>query len=220
MTPQAIEAENKSVLSTYSTTEAENIRNAAKEDTFETMLKFNKGDFFIGEEKVPLGSEYLAHCVGWTKCWTKFVDKKVADKKLYRVARGERPAERNDLDEVDKADTDQDPWSLQYYLPLENTESGEVFIFTTSSIGGRRAVSELCNAYAKRKLNGRDGQPIVRLATAEMNTKNYGKVPRPAFQIVGWDDSTSATHKISEAAIPVQPEKAAANADINDEIPF
>jgi hypothetical protein len=56
-------------------TEAENIRDAAKEDTFERMLKFNKGDFFVGDDQVPLGTEYLAHCNAWTKCWIKFVDK-------------------------------------------------------------------------------------------------------------------------------------------------
>jgi hypothetical protein len=124
-------------------TEAENIRDAAKEDTFERMLKFTKGDFFVGDDQVPLGTEYLAHCVAWTKCWIKFVDKKLVDKKMYRVSRGERPLDRNDLDEIEKANTDKDPWSFQYMLPLESMESGEVLIFTSSSIGGRRAVSEL-----------------------------------------------------------------------------
>jgi hypothetical protein len=101
---------------------------------------------------------------------------------MYRVSRGERPPDRNDLDEIETANTDKDPWSFQYMLPLESMESGEVLIFTSSSIGGRRAVSELCNAYAKRKLNGRDGQPIIKLAVDEMNTKNFGKVPRPDFE--------------------------------------
>ena len=200
------------------TTEAENIRDAAKEDTFERMLKFNKGDFIVGDEPVPLDTEYLAHCVGWTKCWVKFVDKKLVDKKMYRVSRRERPADRNDLDEIEKANTDQDPWTLQYLLPLESGD-GEVFIFTTSSIGGHRAVSELCNEYAKRRLNGHDGQPIIKLAVGEMNTKNYGKVPRPVFKIVGWDDGGGAYgHEISEAAIPAYTGKAAD--DMDDEIPF
>jgi hypothetical protein len=192
-------------------TEAENIRDAAKEDTFERMLKFTKGDFFVGDDQVPLGTEYLAHCVAWTKCWIKFVDKKLVAKKMYRVSRGERPLDRNDLDEIEKANTDEDPWSFQYMLPLENMESGEVLIFTSSSIGGRRAVSELCNAYAKRKLNGRDGQPIIKLAADEMNTKNFGKVPRPDFEIVGWDDMTDDVVK----APPVTSEQ-----EFQDEIPF
>lgn len=199
--------------------ETENILAAAKEESvFDKLLKFRKGDYFISEDKIPLGTEYLAHCVGWTKCWIKFVDEKVADKKMYRVALGEKPCDRNDLDELDTIDTDDDPWSLQYLLPLENTESGEVVIFTTSSIGGRRAVSGLCDTYAKRKRKGNDGQPIIKLAAAEMNTKNFGKVPCPHFEIVTWDDGTTDTHEISDAVIPVQP--VAKHSDMDDEIPF
>jgi hypothetical protein len=121
---------------------------------------------------MPLGTEFLVHCAAWTKAWIKFVENKVADKKLYRVARGERPCGRNDLDEIQKAGTRSDPWSLQYLVPFESMESGEIFIFSTSSIFGRQAVSELCDAYGKRKLKGSDGQPVVKLATDEVATKS------------------------------------------------
>ena len=43
-------------------TEVEHILGAAQEDAgFEKLLKFRKGDFFIGEELVPLGTKYIAH---------------------------------------------------------------------------------------------------------------------------------------------------------------
>jgi hypothetical protein len=80
-----------------------------------------------------------------------------------------------------------DPWVLQYLLPLENPPSGEVVIFVASSFGGRRAISELCDAYTKRAKRGHHGQPIIKLATTEMPTKKFGKVPRPLFEIDGWD---------------------------------
>jgi hypothetical protein len=84
-------------------TEAENILGAAREDAgFEKLLKFKKGEFLIGEELVPLGTEYIAHVVGWTKCWIKFVDGEVADRKPYRVAHGEQPPEREDLGDLDR----------------------------------------------------------------------------------------------------------------------
>jgi hypothetical protein len=48
-------------LTTYDT-EVENIQIAAQEDAgFEKILKFKKGDFLIGDENVPLGTEYVAH---------------------------------------------------------------------------------------------------------------------------------------------------------------
>lgn len=215
-------AENKNTLSANSTTEAENIRDAAKEDAgFEKILKFVAPHYLINKEIVPLGTEYLAHATAWTKSWLKFVDGKVADRKLYRVARGEKPPEREELDEPDKIGADDDPWVLQYLVPFESMSNGEIVIFATKSIGGRRAVSDLCNSYAKRTLKGHNGQPVIQLATAEMPSKKYGKVPRPFFEIVGWDDAASdvATPERLAAAIPVQPGKAAAN-DLDDQIPF
>ena len=41
---------------------------------------------------------------------------------MYRVSRRERPADRNDLDEVEKANTDQDPWSFQYHAATGKQE--------------------------------------------------------------------------------------------------
>jgi hypothetical protein len=178
-------------------TEAENILDAAQKDAaFEKLLKFRKGDYFIGEEPVPLGTKYIAHAIGWTKCWIKFVDGEVADRKVYRIALGEQPPEREDLDDLDQDNWPEgvdgkpaDPWSFQYLIPLERISDGEVVIFTTSSFGGRRAVADLCAAYAKRTTKSAGcGQPIVRLAKAEMPTKKFGKVPRPHFEIVGWDE--------------------------------
>jgi hypothetical protein len=181
-------------------TEAENILDAAQKDAaFEKMLKFKKGDYFIGEELVPLGTKYIAHAIGWTKCWIKFLDGEVADRRVYRIALGEQPPEREDLDDLDRDSWPEgvdgnpaDPWTFQYLIPLERISDGEVVIFTTSSFGGRRAVADLCGAYAKRTTKKAGcGQPVIRLAKAEMPTKKFGKVPRPHFEIVGWDELPS-----------------------------
>jgi hypothetical protein len=202
-------------------TEVENILGAAQEDAgFEKLLKFRKGDFFIGEELVPLGTKYIAHAIGWTKCWIKFVEDEVVERKTYRVALGEHPPEREDLDDLEKDNWPEgidgkpaDPWSLQYLLPLEKTSDGEVVIFTTSSFGGRRAVADLCTAYAKRKTKSAScGQPIVKLAKAEMPTKKFGRVPRPRFEIVGWDDPAS---DLNEMPPPITSE-----GGFDDSIPF
>jgi hypothetical protein len=202
-------------------TEIENILGAAQEDAgFEKLLKFRKGQYFIGEELVPLGTEYIAHAKAWVKCWIKFVDGKVAERKVYRVALGERPPEREDLDDLEKDNWPEridgnpaDPWVLQYLLPLEKPSDGEVVIFTTPSVGGRQAVADLCKAYAKRaEKNANCGQPIVKLAEAEMPTKKFGRVPRPHFEIVGWDDPRSA---FAEAPPPIAPD-----GEFDDSIPF
>jgi hypothetical protein len=109
-------------------TEVENIQIAAQEDAgFEKILKFKKGDFFIGDENIPLGTEYVAHVRAWGKCWIKFVDSEMADRKMYRVALGEKPPEREELDDHDQDNWPEgldgrpaDPWVFQYLLPLED----------------------------------------------------------------------------------------------------
>ena len=228
--------ENTNTLTTDNT-EAKNILGAAQEDaTFDKFLKFKKGEYLIGDDPVPLGTEYLA--AAWTKTWVKFADDKVVERKVYRVARGERPPQREDLGDLDEAKWPRgrdgkpfDPYVFQYLLPLENLTTGEVLIFVTPSIGGRQAVSNLCKEYAKRKMKGQNGQPIIQLAVGEMPTKNFGKVPCPVFEIVNWDDTgdgLAATEASLAAAIPVQPalstKKTATESkkhdDMDDEIPF
>ena len=199
-------------------TDTENVLIAAQEDAgFDKILKFKKGDYFIGEQKVPLLTEYLAHPEAWTKCWTKFEDNKVVDRRFYRVARGEKPSEREDLDERDESTwtagldgKPQDPWQQQSLLPLEDPTSGEVVVFATGSFGGKRAVGELCSAWAKREKRGYHGQPLVQLQRGEMPTKKFGKVPCPEFKIVGWTDTTG----------DVGPPPAASEKDFEDQIPF
>ena len=41
-----------------------------------TLLKYDnkKEKYFIGEDEVPLGREYIAHCDQYARGWIKFVD--------------------------------------------------------------------------------------------------------------------------------------------------
>ena len=110
--------------------EAQNILSAAQEGT--NKIKFKKGAYQIGEELVPLGTEYLAHAKAWTKVWAKSADSKVT-RKFYRVARGQRPPEREELGDLDEAawplgqdGRPSDPFFLEYWLPLESLDTGEV----------------------------------------------------------------------------------------------
>lgn len=209
-------------LTTHST-ELENIQNAAREDAgFEKILKFKKGNYVIGDEDVALGTEYIAHTIAWTKCWIKFTDGEVAERKAYRVAKGEIPPERDELDDLDQDKwpkgldgSPADPWLFQYLIPFEDPASGEIVIFAASSFGGRRAVAELCSAYVKRtKKIENCGQPIIKLGVTDMPTKKFGPVPRPEFEVIGWDEA--ATSGTVEVIAPAAPK----SADPDDEIPF
>lgn len=194
---------------------------AQQELSFERLLRFKKGVYEVGGETVPIGSEFLAHTTAWTKCWIKFRDKTVVDRKTYCVARNEKPPQREELDDNDETKWPRDPsgkptdpWVYQFLLPLENLKTSEVVIFTTSSIGGRIAVGDLTEAYANRAQGGRTGQPIVTLEVAIMPTKNFGPVQRPKFQISGWDDAAN-TESAPKVHTPEEVDE-----DMDDRIPF
>lgn len=55
-----------------------------------------------------------------------------------------------------------------------------------------------------------------------MPSKKFGQVPRPNFEVVGWDDSGIATPKDLVAAVPMRDigKAAAKRDDMDDEIPF
>ena len=203
--------------------EATAIGAAAQEDGgFETLLKFKKGQYFVGVDEVPMGTQYIAHCIGWTRCWIKFENQQVVDRKMFRVAEGRRAPDREELDSKDPAmwpvgpnGQPSDPWVYQYLLPMEFADNGDVSIFVTSSIGGKRAVADLCKAYSRRVARtGRSEQPIVKLAKTVMPTRMYGDVPRPLFEIVGWTgDQVEGIREIKSGPDTLKQE-------LDDEIPF
>ena len=166
----------------------------------EPLLKFRKGKFYHGETEVPAGGEYLAYCADWIRGWTKFVDGEVAEKNIGRVADGFRPVEREELDDRDETKWPEgvdgkpsDPWVLQHYLPLENIETGDRYVFITGSAGGAMAIRGVCSKYAR---NITRGLPTVKLAVTEFKSKKFGSVTRPDFPVIRWESERDSTVKI------------------------
>ena len=200
--------------------EAQAILDAAQQDAgFDKMLKFKKGDYYREGEVVPIGTEFVAHAVGWTKTWIKFKDGAVVKREVYRVLRRDRPLERHELDETDEKlwpkgldGSPSDPWVFQYLLPMEDTASGDVNIFVTSSFGGRRAVADLCSAWARKASKmGNCGQPIVKVGKIMMPTRKFGNVPRPNFEIIGWDGVREGIREVKTESL---------KNEMDDDIPF
>lgn len=202
--------------------EATAIANAASESGgFEKLLKFKKGEYWCDNEEVPQGTEFIAHCIGWTRGWVKFENQQVVDRKMWRVAEGRRPLDREELDSQDPKlwpmgpnGQPSDPWVFQFLLPMERVSDGDVVIFVTSSFGGKRAVADLCKVYSRRVARtGKSEQPMIKLDEAQMPTRMYGNVPRPLFTVIGW------TGDQVEAIRDVKPPDTIKQ-ELDDEIPF
>lgn len=198
-----------------------NILNKSRDGAkFERLVKYDKGQYYSGGDVVPLGTKVIAHCIGWSTAWIKFVNKEMVERRIYSVDRGEVAPERSTLDDQDQTkweigfnNAPKDPWVFQNLLPLQLVEGGERMIFATSSGGGERAIKEICYEYADRKLRQPDcGQPIVKMQSGTMPSKTYGKVMRPRFDIVGWANGDMDIVSI--------PNPVLLKGDLGDEIPF
>jgi hypothetical protein len=168
------------------------------------LLKYKKGVYYLHGDKVDAGfleREFFAYCADWRRGWRKWEGEAVVDDRMVRVADDPSdPVERDELDALDEtqwkpsADGEtRDPWSLEHQLPLEDVETGDRFIFTSTSAGGNIAVPALCSRWASNRRKQLDkGLPIIKLGSGTFNTKKFKDVPRPEFVIVGWENDTPA----------------------------
>jgi hypothetical protein len=215
---------NNQLQNVNNQTELDNLADAVQDDVgFKKMLKFKKGDYFSDNQEVPLGTQMIAHCIGYTQVWIKFVNNEFVERKIYRRAKGERPVERESLGDLDENlwgiglnGQPADPWVLQSLLPMENPETEDVCVFMSASTGGKRAIAELVDRYVTRmRRHPASGQPMIRLHKIMMPTKKFGNVPRPLFDISGWTEQ-DVRPAIREMQVP----ETLSNADMDDEIPF
>ena len=155
------------------------------------LLKFVKGQFLSGDNEVPAGREFIAHANQLAHGYTKFVGGKVAEQRMGLVA---DPTfvlpERADLGDTDQStwETDhnskpRDPWTRQYYLPLEDNETGELYTFVTGSQGGNSAIGKLLAQYVR---NAHLGVPLIELVAGSYRHKQFGPVPVPEFKVTAW----------------------------------
>ena len=198
--------------------EVDNIQASIRRDKKLEIMKYKQDvKYVIGEHHVQLGTIFAVHPAAYVKDWLKFRDGKLIERKSYKVALGERPPDRDELDEPEMAYSKNDPWSLHFLLPMENDASGEVCIFSTNTVGGKAGVIELCDAWVQRaKTEGKKGRPIVKLGEKEMPTAKQGVKMRPFFEITGWDDEDGEALEVN---LPVQ-KAVIKRDDMDDEIPF
>jgi hypothetical protein len=197
-----METENKQ-LATLDTVANHFLAAADQAGGNDPMLKFSKGKFFINDNEVQAGRGYVALMGDVAYGWTKFVDKKVVDQRIGRIAQGfvAEPREAlGDTDqtqwEVDTQGKPRDPYALQWYVPMLDTESSEGVVFVTGSAGGRRAVGNLLRTYGR---NPHKGNPTVLLGVRSYKHKEYGRIEEPEIKVVGWEKQPTLAAEMSDA---------------------
>jgi hypothetical protein len=187
-----------------------------------TMMKFSKDGKFIkiaDDEEIPEGTQFICVYHQAQVGFIRFNGKgEQPDRRMGSLFGGFVPPKREELGDLDESlwDTDlsgrpADPWQQQILLPLQNIESGELFIFGTTSATGRRAVSNLLAQCERMLRREPDKYPVIKLRIGgfQHRDERVGWVKTPAFDVVGKapkGDTSAATAAIS--------------ADLNDQIPF
>jgi hypothetical protein len=185
------------------------------------LFKFSKDQRFRrvddGEE-IPLGREFTVVYDQIQVGWIKFNGKgELPERKMGALFQGFIPCPRDELGDDDQSlwevglsGKPADPWQQQILLPLQ-AEDGELFIFGTTSITGRRAVGRVIDECRKMLRREPNDYPVIKLALSSFQHREerIGRVTVPAFVRVG------KTPKTGVAAIDTS-----IAADMNDEIPF
>ena len=174
---------------------------------FGKLLKFNKGEWEISEDKVSEGREYIAYIDEVARGWVKFEDGTVTDRQIIKVRDG-KPPPRETLGDNDPSQWEvgddgkpRDPYVFQWLLPMSPVEAeGDLTVYATASKGGIGAIGLLCKVYGRSQRNGL--LPIVALKTASYKHPVYGKVLKPDLPIVGWHGTPSAPQAPSNSAPP------------------
>jgi hypothetical protein len=187
-----------------------------------TLLKFKKGRYYINEVEVT-GETRIAHVEATMRGYVKFQDGKRVAQRIGRVADGFQLPRRDDLGDLDQEEWQRDssgklvdPWSQQYYLPMEDPEDGAIAIFVTGSVGGIGAVGKLCDVFSN---NLGKGLPVIKLDVRSYPHPDWGRIETPDFKVLSWDGGEVVIPPSSPPASP-QPAAAVKKDDMNDEIPF
>jgi hypothetical protein len=171
-----------------------------------SLVRFSKeGTFVIAEteEKIGPDTDFVAPCdevwVGWIKFGAEGEPPERHGDLLYKDGFTLRP--RGDLGDNDMTQWStgldglpEDPWKLENLLVLQNTKTGALYTFATTSQTGRRAVGNLLRHFNRTRRSDPDSYPIVRLRPSgfQSKKKGVGWVSTPSFVVVGHTAKNSA----------------------------
>jgi hypothetical protein len=187
-----------------------------------TNIKFDGkvGKFVCTQDGTPLPDNFELTCLFLLTegGWIRFNGKgNPPDTRMGQIFGGFMPPRREDLGDLDKTQWPaglsgraEDPWQHQIKVPFVDKD-GASYIFSTTSITGRRAVGNLlshCNRLAKKEP---DLWPVVQLRVGGYNHRDdrIGWVATPVFAITG---------KAPRDGIEVG--KLSTGDDLADEVPF
>ena len=191
-----------------------------------TLLKFADWRWTAGKEATPVEDGTKLVAMATAAMWVRWEDSKPVE--YIERQPGRRLPEREELSHQDKSEWEEgfdnepkDPWQNTRLVYLVDPHTAEAFTFSTTTWGGRGAVSDLGDQIARMRSVHPDAVPIVELRAAKMPTKR-GPKSKPVFKVAGWKSASGG-----EAPAPVERQITAKQAkaevdqrEMDDEIPY
>ena len=197
------------------------------------LLVCKKGDWSLGSDgdDVPAEARFLLLVDTMMRGWLKWHDGRVVEAEMGFVKDSFPVRHRYSLPDSDESQweklpdgTPRDPWAQSYRVLLVECRAphGDV-TFSGSSYGTALALKEICRVYSAEVALHPGALPVVKLTRKTRPHKQWGTIPGPWFEIVGWAtvEDIKAGRK-SQAALAKPKKKAKAQpvaAEINDELP-
>jgi len=188
-------------------------------DLFGDLLKFSgkTGAWTAGAQgiEISLGTQLAAIMSGMLAGYVKWVGGELAEQALEPITESYDPralrASLGDTDETKWPLGDdgrpEDPWREAALLPMKNLKTGAEYTYSTSSLGGVRAVKKLAGTYAWQ-LRAAPETTSNHLPIVELQARSYkhtdrkrGTIYNPVLVGVDWVPASA----IKEAPEPAQP---------------
>ena len=185
--------------------------------------------------KSVLHSQWIARADEAAACYCRFSGKAEGSKLLQKgptvvllySGLPSRPDSHHDRDKwlkSDYGDYRKDPWQLQYEIPLQHVETGDLALFTSSVEWGRQAIGAVIEYFANTRR-----RPIVQLEKREVPISGGKTLIVGALDIVSPDESDDIGVDLTKDAVVNEPatvtngsgaSKSNGGGDMDDDIPF
>jgi type II secretory pathway pseudopilin PulG len=181
-----------------------------------SILTFSDWHWHIRGDSAHIDGRKLV-AIGTQALWQKWENGKPAEH-ILREPDKQLP-ERDELGDTDATAWEtgpggapKDPWSNTRLVYLLDPETAELFTFSTSSWGGRSAVSELGDQIMRMRCGKPDAVPLVELCASPMVTK-FGRKSKPHLKVINWRNT--GAESVEEISDRTESERA-----LDDFLPF
>lgn len=181
----------------------------------------NTGVYSYGADSDTLekGTEVAINPNEFKRGWICWKDGEVMGEVMVRIIDGPAPAKDSLEDHGPYDDPKKDGWREQSSIAFRDVESGEEFIYKTSSKSGRIGVANLIRDYGKAFQQHPGELAIVEVGSTSFDAKDekgkkLGKKYAPVFKIVRWEDEADLIAKFEAAAAENEGDE-----DGDDELP-